>query len=154
MISLTRKHLSKPTISDSFLGRTYTNYNKENYQTILNNQNWETFYKCGNPSQAWSILSNIILSVIDNICPQKMFNIKKITDPWITDEILEVLLLNKAKRTKTDDDWTAAKLARNEANLLIRNSKADFIKENLEIHKNDSKTFWENINTILPQKNN
>ena len=88
-----------------------------------------------------------------------MFNIKKITDPWITDEILEVLfekdrLLNKAKRTKTDDDWTAAILARNEANLLIRNSKADFIKENLEIHKNDSKTFWENINTILRQKNN
>ena len=66
MISLTRKHLSKPTISDSFLGQTYKNNNKENFQTILNNQNWETFYKCGNPSQAWSILSNIILSVIDN----------------------------------------------------------------------------------------
>ena len=66
---------------------------------------------------------------------------------WITDELLEILfekdrLLNKAKRSKKEDDWTEAKIARNEANIVIRNSKSDFIKNNLEFHKNDAKNFW------------
>ena len=52
--------------------------------------------------------------------------------PWITDELLEVLyekdkLLKKAKRTNNEDDWETAKAARNEANIMMRYSKSNFI---------------------------
>ena len=101
----------------------------------------------------------MIIYITDKICPLKNFSIKKLSDPWITAEILEIIfekdrLLNKAKHIKNDNDWILAKNARNETNITIRNSKADFVKENLELHKNNSKLFWKNTNSILPQKNN
>ena len=155
MISLTRKHLAKPSDSNSFLGRSYKNNNKELFCNILQNYNWNTFHESADPSDAWSILYNVILKT--DICPQKLFHIKKMRDPWISDEIMEILyekdrLLNKAKRTRDDTDKEAAKIARHNANILLRNSKSDFIKENLELHKNDAKQFWKHINTILPKK--
>ena len=79
-------------------------------------------------------------------------------DPWVIDELLEILfekdrLLLKAKHSQKDEDWATAKIARNEANILIRNSKSDFIQNNLELHRNDAKNFWKNLNVILPPKN-
>ena len=87
----------------------------------------------------------------------KNFSYKKKRDPWVTDELRKILyekdrLLKRAKSTNNENNWIATKAARNEANIMTRNSKSSFIKENLEIHKNDSKAFWKNINTILPQK--
>ena len=135
MISITRKHLTKPSIS-----------------------NWNLFYNTRNPSIARSILYEIIENIVDYMCPQKQFNIKKMRDPWITDELLEILfekdrLLLKAKHSQKEEDWATAKIARNEANILIRNSKSDFIQNNLELHRNDAKKNWKNLNVILPQKN-
>ena len=124
------------------------NYNKDLFQNLLTNSNWNLFYNARNPSIAWSILHEIIENVIDNMCPQKQFNIKKIRDPWITDELLEIpfekdRLLLKAKHSQKVEDWTTAKIARNEANILIRNSKSDFIQNNLELHRNDAKKLLE-----------
>ena len=48
-------------------------------------------------------------------------------------------LLLKAKHSQKKEDWATAKRARNEANILIRNSKSDFIQNNLELHRNDAK---------------
>ena len=159
MISVTRKHLTKPNNSNSFIGRSYRNYNRNLFFERLNALQWNELYATNNPTTAWSILYKAILNVIDIMCPQKIFNIKKMRDPWVSDELLEVLyekdrLLKKAKRTKLEADWIKAKNARNNANNIARNAKSNFIKENLEIHKNDSKSFWKSINTILPNKNN
>ena len=88
---------------------------------------WNQFYNCDNPSYGWQLLFNVITDIIDGMCPQRVFNItKKKERPMDNEELLEILyekeiLLNKAKRTKKDNDWIAAKLARNEANIMIRN---------------------------------
>ena len=158
MISITRKHLTKPSISNSFTGRSYKNYNKDLFQNLLINHDWNLYYNTRNPSIAWSFLHRTIENLIDNLCPQKQFNIRKMRDPWITDELLEILfekdrLLLKANYSQKDEDWATAKIARNEANILIRNSKSNFIQNNLEVHRNDAKNFWKNLNVILPLKN-
>ena len=62
------------------------------------------------------------------MCPQKICNIKKMRDPWVSDELLEVLfekdrLLKMAKRTKLEADWIEAKNARNNAKTIARSAK-------------------------------
>ena len=42
---------------------------------------------------------------------------------------------------------------RNMVNIVVKNSRADFIKDQLETHKNDPKKFWKNISKIIPNKN-
>ena len=66
------------------------------------------------------------------MCPQKVFNITKMRDPWVSDELLEVLyekdrLLKKAKCTKLEANWIEAKNGRNNANVIARSAKSDFI---------------------------
>ena len=107
---------------------------------------WNQFYNVGNVNDSWSLLKNNILSVIDQICPVKTFKIKKLKDPWISQEILENIrdkdiLLTRAKHTNNAEDWKRARDRRNEVRDIVKNAKSDFIKEDLNEHQNDSKKF-------------
>ena len=106
---------------------------------------------------AWEYFISHIHSVIDDMCPLRSFKIKKLKEPWITNEILENIhdkdiLLRNAKRTNSQNVWILASNARNSLNVEIRNIKADFIQENLEENQGDSKKFWKDIQIILPKK--
>ena len=58
--------------------------------------------------------------------------------------------LARAKRTKGDDHWATARYLRNQVNKMVRNAKANYIKEQLELCRGDSKKCWYNISKILP----
>ena len=45
-----------------------------------------------------------------------------------------------------------ARRRRNEVKTLVKNDKANFIKDNLEEYNNDSKKFWKSLQDILPAK--
>ena len=96
---------------------------------------------------------------IDVMCPLKSFKIRNRKDPWITNEILEAIkdkdvLLKKAKKSKKEEDWDRAKIARNTVNRDVKNLKSEFIRENLEEHYNDSKSFGKIYKIYSPQKIN
>ena len=100
-----------------------------------------------------------IRTIIDQMCPVKKFRIQKPKDPWLTHEILEYIkdkghALKRAKITNNIDDWTNARYMRNQCLSKIRTAKAAFIKTELDVHKNDSKKFWQTIQKILPKSKN
>ena len=100
-------------------------------------------------------MCNKIISIADQMCPLKSYKVAQAKDPWITNEVLEMIkdkdrLLRKAKKHKLAADWENAKLARNNTNAVIQQAKTNFIRENLNEHHDDSKKFWQNIYTILP----
>ena len=103
------------------------------------------------------MLKNIKAS-LDEICPLKIFKIKKFKEPWVSQELLEIIkdkdiLLKKAKKTKLPEDWKIAKRARNDCLTKVRRAKASFITTELGTNKNDSKKIWKNIKDILPLGN-
>ena len=59
----------------------------------------------------------------------------------------------KAKQTQNIDDWNIAKHLRNTTNFNIRQAKADFIINELEVSKNDPKKFWRTLKKVFPGKN-
>ena len=59
----------------------------------------------------------------------------------------------KAKKNGNIDDWRIARNLRNQTKALIKNAKIDFIKEQLEENKSDSKRFWRNIKMLLSDMN-
>ena len=159
MIYVTRKHAKKNKASTCFTGRSYLNYNEEVFIERLNNFDWDPFYTLENPEIAWNFLKSKILAAIDSMCPKKTFNIKQVKDPWITNEILEAIhdkdhLLSRAKRTNDPTDWVIARRRRNEVKNLVKRAKANFVIDNLNEHKNDSKKFWKSLSDILPTKIN
>ena len=156
---LNRKHTPKPKDKIDFTGRSYKNYDEKLFCLQLLQEDWVEYYSSRNVDVAWNILYNKILLIADRMCPLKRYKVAQANDPWITNEILEMIkdkdrLLRKAKKRKLAADWENAKLARNNTNAIIHQAKTNFIKENLNEHHDDSKKFWQIIHTILPSSLN
>ena len=156
-IFITRKHTTKTKIKSEFTGRSYINFDEELFCENLVQYDWDHLYEIDDVDIAWNLFISHIIETIDNMCPLKKFKIKNLKDPWISNEILESIhdkdiLLRQAKRTGLENDWKLAKNARNRLNLDIKNIKAEFIQENLEIHQGDPKKFWKDVQIILPKK--
>ena len=159
MILLTRKKIKTIHKKCAFTGRSYRNYNKNEFQDTLRNADWENFDNSNDVSDKWEILIDLINTIIDKKCPVKSYKVKQQKEPWITPPLLELIkdkdhALKKAKRKKDDLLWKEAKRLRNDCTKRLRTARADYIKENLENNLGNSKKIWKNIQNILPNKKN
>ena len=89
------------------------------------------------------------------MCPEKNFNISSHKEPWMNKDIMELIIdkdkaLKQAKKNKSQYAWNEANILRDYVGNLIENAKKDYLEEEIIGSKNDSKRFWRNINTILP----
>ena len=156
-IHINRKHYTKPKAKLNFLGRSYKNYDKAVFCDRLIQLDWNNLLACDDVNRAWNIMLSNITTTIDSMCPLKHYRVAQAKEPWVTNEILEMIkdkdrLLRRAKNRNTVLDWILAKQARNNTNL--QRAKATFVQENLEQNQNNSKKFWQNINEILPNTKN
>ena len=58
-------------------------------------------------------------------------------------------MLRRARKSKKEIDKANARHARNLVNALIKRARSDFVKEQLDIHRNDPKKFWEIIKNVF-----
>ena len=155
-VFVTRKKLMVDSPKINFEGCSYRNYDKSEFQKLLIDENWVPFYNSDDPNECWKIMANAIVGNIDIFCPVKPFKVKAISDPWITNELLEEIrdkdhLLRKAKRTKIKADWDLAKSERNRVGRLIESARANYFREEHIASLGDPKRFWRNINSVLPK---
>ena len=137
MIYIIHKKKKTVPISAEFFGRSYRNYNCEQFVNNLNQQDWTEFNSATDPNLLWNIFYSHTTISIEQMCPLKNFKIKKFKDMWISDEILELIkekdcALRKAKRTKSNHDWLLARRLRNLCVSRVRKAKSDFIKNELK----------------------
>ena len=155
MIFITKKKCKSPKRQSTFSGRSYRDYNKNTFQQAITNLVWNDFYNSSSPDEAWELFETKIRSVLNQMCPIKTIRINKVKENWITNEILELIhdkdyFLRKAKETNNEDDWNIARRLRNRVINLVRYSKADYFKSNLETYKDDAKKYWRTIKSVLP----
>ena len=157
MVGVKRKRTKAFHHRVMFKGRSYKNYVREDLQEILVNDSWDQFYNSRSPASCWDIIVSRVRSYLNVKCPQKLFKVKEVREPWVNDEILEEIkdkdrLLRIAKRTRDADDWVRARLERNRVGRLIEQAKADFLKEQQEELADDPKKFWRLVKAIVPGK--
>ena len=155
MIICCKKRICIKRKKVDFYGRSYRNYNMVDFQLLLENSDWREFDDGTDTEYLWNIFLDNIRSSIDHLCPIKKFSIKPVTNPWLTNELLEEIkdkdaALRKARRTKRDDHWAEARHLRNSCLKNIRNAKSEFVKEQISENRHDSKKFWNSINKLLP----
>ena len=56
----------------------------------------------------------------------------------------------KAMKTNSQEDRSIAKQIKNDLSMDIRTAKSNFLKTELNNHKNNPRTFWKQINDLLP----
>ena len=155
-VFVSRKKERTMTKKTKFEGRSYTRYNKEEFQANLLQIDWENFYSQADPNVAWGIMKSNLEITIEEMCPLRVMKGKVYDDPWITREIIEMIkdkdrLMKNAKTTGIKEDWDLAKQARNFVSTQIRNLKSEYLKEEQENNVDDPKKFWRNISSIIPK---
>ena len=88
-------------------GRTYKNYNKNNFENIiLNDDRWLQFWDPDLPiDEMWQTMFDIIVEVADACCPMINMKIVNNNPEWFNQEILEEIhlkdeLFRQFERTK------------------------------------------------------
>ena len=153
MVFITRKKAKTTYNHVRFMGRSYRNYVKEDLRQYLASIDWEPFYELNAPDAWWSFLLDKITFKVDLMCPLKQKTVRDKNEPWITNEILEVIAdkdraWKRAKATKNPDDISLAKRLRNETKNIVRRAKANFVQDYLDDGGTSSKKFWEKIQYV------
>ena len=157
-IMTTRKKSYVKPAKIEFSSRTYRNYDREHFQDLLINHNWENFYSQEDPNVLWDYLSSVIIATINPMCPIKKFKVPEAKEPWIMNEAIEAIrdkdnLLKRDRKSKLPRDWEAAKRVRNNVGRQVENLRIDYLKNQQVAHQSDPKKFWNTISSIIPSKN-
>ena len=157
MVLATRKKIKITKTKCRFTGRSYRNYNKEEFQRKIQEADWSNYINQITVSNKWKEMLAIFYDCIDEMCPTKTFNIKQEKEPWITPQLLELIkdkdyAIKKAKKKKDPNLWNQAKQLRNSCTKRLREARADYIKGNLDNNMGNSKKFWKNIQNVIPNR--
>ena len=157
LIVTTRKKAKVKKQKCTFTGRSYRNYNKQDFQTKVLNADWSAYNNENTVTGRWKELLQIKYSSIDTMCPVKVFCVKQEKEQWITPPLLELTedkdnAMKKAKWRGEPELWKIAKILRNRCTKRLREARADYIKEKLDNNIGNSKKFWKNIQEVLPNK--
>ena len=117
----------------------------------LRSHDWTEFDNLTDPNDAWTYLKNVINKTIDKQCPIKNIRVKDLNDPWISQEIIEILhdkdeARKTAKSSGKPEDWKTARSLKHRANKAVRDARRDFITANLDTQQ-DRKSFG---NLLIP----
>ena len=91
--------------------------------------------------------------------PLKQKRVRDYTKPkWLSPEILRLMklrdrLLERARRSNSQDDWLALKGAKNKITEAIRRAKNNFFYESFRESRGDSKKIWSALKDLTGQKN-
>ena len=144
---------------NTFTGRTYRNYTSEILHAKL-----EGFFGIDrilgihDPVICWDSIYEMLISIADEIIPEKQFKAKVDRPAWLTDELMNLkndrdYFFKKAKITWENEDWFLARNLRNRVNIAMRAAKSEYIKMQLNYNRDNPKKFWNLIQTeILPDE--
>ena len=140
---------------DKFIGRSYRLFNEDRFIQSLNMLiTEEHLNRLTNVNDQWDYFFDTVKNSLDLMCPVREFSFKKEKPPWLTHDLIELIkdkdhLLTRARKSKKEDDKINARHARNLVNALIKRARSDFVREQLDTHRNDPKKFWEIIKTVF-----
>ena len=137
-------------------GRSYADYNKIDYQqSIKDDVCWLNFWMEGkNVNELWHIMYNSILIAANKHCPERNMRLRNVRPGWMTIDTVEAIndkyrLYRLAKCTKTEQDWVNYKQARKHAARLLKNTKEQFIVQEIDNCGDDSRKLWRELHKNL-----
>lgn len=106
---------------------------------------------------SWENFKNIFNPAVDKYAPPITKRIRGQPCPWLQNETkLEMIdrdrLLNKARKTNTEKDWSKYRRQRNRVNNLVKRNKNRYYKNLLIENSRNPKKFWSTIKEVFPSQ--
>ena len=100
----------------------------------------------------WTSFKGSFVSIVDKHAPLITKKVRGLTCPWMNGSIKREIrqrefLLNKARHSNLDEDWSVYR--RNRVTKLVRDSKSKYSRELID-ENSDDKNFWKTVQQIMP----
>ena len=99
LIFCTRKKKKAEIFKSEFTGRSYKHYDKEAFQTILTDHDWDFFMALNDADMCWDYLLHQVTSILDHTCPIKKRKMRCKNEPWVNNEILDLIFEKNSMET-------------------------------------------------------
>ena len=134
--------------------RNYANYDQHKFCKDLRDVDWESVVKTkdspGNVNGSsvindlWTSFKGSFVSIVDKHAPLITKKVRGLTCPWMNGSIkreicLREFLLNKARRSNFDEDWSAYRRSRNRVTKLVRDIAENSLMKTVTILKSFGK---------------
>ena len=127
------------------------NYSAFDFLTKLRNTNWSNVTECNNVNDAWSKFKEIFINILDEIAPIKQIRIKVRSEPWMNNELLE--LINERDKTLTLSNKNKGNtLLREKFNMLrnkvqreVKKVKSSYFYIKIEENRNNPKKYGSSL---------
>lgn len=138
--------------------RDYSKYNPFDLSKELDEHDWEPLYSANNVNTCWSYLKDALASKIDRHAPKIQKRIKGQFCPWLSPALKTLMntrdkLQRKARKSKSDLDWSNYKTLRNKCNNKIKRARNTYYKHLIRENQNNPAKFWKCIKEIFPANN-
>ena len=118
--------------NSTFQARSYKNFDETTFKNLITDIDWSgVFPDPYDINIAWSSIETSIINALNTMCPITSIKTSKIRAYWMTPELLSQIrnkdqLMEKARLTKSKDDWITARIARNRIQNLVNRTKSKF----------------------------
>ena len=126
--------------------RTFKNYTKQLFLNKLSKIKFPNYLEYGNINAAYSHFAEMITGIINELAPAKEIRVKKDSQEWMDQEVLEGIrtrnkLLTKYRTSQIYSDYINFKKARNRVQSLIKRKKKSFITDKLNENIGKTKNY-------------
>ena len=148
------KHISKVR------GRSFKKYDTIKFQQyILNDPQWNKFWVKHDVNLKWKSFSEILTRAADEFCPIVSMKLHSDNEGWFTKEVIEAIVEKKrifklAKNTGNHEHWSLFRKQRKYTRKLMSNTKEEFLKAQIEVNRDNPRSFWKKLNGIIGNTKN
>ena len=128
----------------------------ENFQTELQNINWDDVLSSHEANSTYSLLHNKLLRIYDKFFPLKRYKVNSYTArlPWLTDALRKSIahkndLYRKQKKSNIALEIEHYKKYKNKLSKILRSAERKHYATMIEEHKSDLKKSWSILKNIL-----
>ena len=154
--TLSLKYKHKPKMHKYKRRRYAKFFNKELFlNDIVNSHVFNNIKSFNNVNIAWQEWKKEYLYLCNKHAPIRISHIKQVCNPWINDEILQLIyqrnfLHKKALFTNRQNDIFEFKKAKNRVTTTVKRTKKSFYSNKL--FSSSPKDIWKIMKTVLPPK--
>ncbi|CAB3981754.1 Hypothetical predicted protein [Paramuricea clavata] len=139
--------------------RSFKNYDPSLFSAALasNSSNLLSIFTKPDVDSKLATFNIVLISTLEAHAPVKRIKIRSRPCPYVTTEIKDLMnardrILRRFKTTRDDNDWHIYMEARQTIKTTLRNAERNYIRNEVQTHKDKPGCLWKIINKVIPSK--
>ena len=157
LVVCVRKMNHKRFLSKTIRCRDYKSYDSDSMNRDFSNADWQPILNETTINISLNLLNENLTEIFNQRAKIIEKKVKGRKCPWIDNDIKKLMnvrdqVLRKARKAKSENDWSRYKILRNQCNNLLKRNRSQYNKNLIEENSLNPKKLWTCVKDVFPTK--